>query len=124
MFPKWNWDTSDNRGKAIANLGLVIYRPNDTGAVLRDQSIFSPAPVRIKDDYPKVPWPIAQNLDLLKGSVDGVNMTNLISDHTENLYLILKNGQFVRCTGGNLAPYKAYLEIPLQYTPSPWLATR
>ena len=115
VFPKWNWDTSDNRGKAIANLGLVIYRPNDTGAVLRDQSIFSPAPVRIKNDYPKVPYTIAQDLDLLKGSVEGVNMTNLISDHQDNLYLILKNGQFVRCTGGTLAPYKAYLEIPLKY---------
>ena len=106
-FPKWTW--SANKSKAIHDLGLVIYNPTGNGEKLTNASIFSPA---LTSTYYHT---ITSDKDLMKGDVENVDMDGLIELYPDNMYFILKNGQFVRCTGGTLAAYKAYLEIPKSY---------
>ena len=49
--------------------------------------------------------------NLLVGTLEATDMTSIINDAQNDIYL-LKDGTFYRCTGGTLAANKAYLKLP------------
>lgn len=114
-FSQWKWSASGSTTKAIYNLGVVIYCSEvEANGEATTINLYSPA-WEGNSTSDGGPWEIDPSKDLMKGGLVPVNMDDLINGHQENLYFILKNGQFVRCTGGTLAAYKAYLEIPKSY---------
>lgn len=49
--------------------------------------------------------------NILVGTLEPTDMTNIITDTSNDIYL-LKDGAFHKCTGGTLAAHKAYLKLP------------
>ena len=49
--------------------------------------------------------------NILVGTLEPTDMTNIITDTSNDIYL-LKDGSFHLCTGGTLAANKAYLKLP------------
>ena len=94
--------TNTSSHKCPYNSGLIL---NTTGENL----YFAPTTVQYKTYY--------QTSNYLHGSIEPINMDDVIASNPDKKVYVLKDGQFRRCSGGTLAAGKAYLMIPIKDFP-------
>lgn len=89
--------SNTSSGKCPYNSGLILYTTNTN-------VYFAPTTVENKARWLSVNY--------LHGSIDPINMDDVIANNSDKNVYVLKNGQFLRCSGGTLPAGKAYLMIP------------
>ena len=89
-------------GKCPYNSGLILYT-NNTNVYF--------APTTVEN---KARW---LSVNYLHGSVEPINMDDVIANNSDKNVYVLKNGQFRCCSGGTLPAGKAYLMIPTEDFP-------
>ena len=87
-----------SKGKCPYESGLILYTTSTN-------LYFAPTNVEYKDRWLTVNY--------LHGSMEPINMADVIANNSDKKVYVLKNGQFLRCSGGTLAAGKAYLMIPI-----------
>lgn len=106
--------SSDNPG--IIQKGGVYYKGTGTATDSENNDILyilTEPEYSLDSDESKLYTNMYSGYNYLKGGgKDAVNLSSAPHMTEESTQYISKNGEFHYCTGGTLAPYKAYLDIP------------